>query len=62
MDPDLEPAVTALRSALKEAPRYMLENFCKATMDLERDVDADTFARHLVGQLQERGFTISSSA
>lgn len=59
MDNEIEGVISALRSALKEAPRYMLENFCKAVFDLERDVEADTLARHLVGQLQARGFIIS---
>jgi len=54
-----EAAVAALRSALKDMPRYMLDNFCRATLEFEHDVEADTLARHLVGQLQLRGMTFS---
>lgn len=53
-----EIIVAALRAALKEAPRYMLDDFCKASLDFERDVEADTLARHLVGQLRSRGIDL----
>ena len=43
--------IDAVRSAIISAPSYMIDNLARCRMPLERDVEADVLARHIVARL-----------